>query len=600
MQSADDEYLDQDSRYGEQAGYYPATDYALPYLSKWSRVVDHPTVSAMLAHMNCSYLGQPGMPPTLLSLKRHAQSLALLIQYLEPSVTTGAVDGMVLGDHDPHGYVFNDGVDGSGLRERTYVDSGARRLNNANAFDWLHDLHNPYHNDDPIHHRPLNSLMNEVQSAHDLTGTHFHCPLTDIVPRGRKEDFDKNDIFLSETDAKARHYASHNNLVRHANECLELLDHEFSATGGLLSIIPPDGAGLNAADFEAAKNSLLGQLLLHTQGMYLRMHEFELDVGNMRDALAKDAIVPLQSLRANGPDKASGRELVVDQDRFVIVNAGNDTWKYMQDDFDAAERQAQEKARVYREAGASGERQWLKDRGGNEYARGITTVDYTTRYYRLAGAGHSTIFVAPAFGRLPSTAQTPQNERNQGVLAMVQPRWPERVSEWERKYKKQIADATALQRAKFELERQNNDQKEVIDSLQHTVDALRHVQTATEEALQAAQAEVAPGGAAAAPIPTAPVATLTAQIQALSSQLAATQRAQGQASQDACAAAVAEAQQRADDLAKRNNDLRQFFTQLQETVGAQNITDAALLQVIKSARDSRFTATPSSAKPTGP
>lgn len=593
MASNDDEYINSDSRVGEQAGYYPATDYSLPYVSKYSRIVNHPHVSDMLAHMNCTYLGEPGLPPTMLSLKRHAQSLTLLIQYLQPSIDRGAVDGKVLGDFDPNGYVISGEGDDGELR-RVYMDS-QRRLDHASSFDWLHDLTTPYHNDDPLHHRPLNALMNEVASASDVTGTHFHCPLTHVVPRARKEDFAQDDIFRSAEDARARHYASHNNLVRHANECLEMLDHEFSATGGLLSIIPPDGAGLAAADFEAAKNSLLGQLLLHTQGMYLRMHEFELDVGNMRDALAKDAVVPLQALRAAGPDVASGREIVVNQDRFVIVNAGNDTWRYMQDDFDVAEAQAEAAAAVYKAGGLAGERQWREDRGGNVYERGITVVDYTTRYYRLRGAGRSTIFIAPAFGRLPATNQTPRNEQNPGLLAMVQPRWPERVSEWEKKYKSQIEEATALQRTNAELQRNNADLEAQVEALRHNLDAAQTTVHAADIALEAAQAAVAPTETATATTaspPVAPVATLTAQITQLVGQLNAITNDRDQAVIDAHAAGAAEVQQRADDLSARNNDLRDFFAQLQSTLESQQITDATLLNFVQAARDSRFKATP--------
>lgn len=605
--STDDEYINTDSRFGEQAGYYPATDFALPYLSKWSRVVDNEHLSGMLAHMNCSYLGQHGMPPTLLSLKRHAQSLVLLIQCLQPSLVSGAVDGYVLGDHDPQGIVQVEldangkplNVDDQGNPLRTYIDNARRRLENGDCFDWLHDLTNPYHNDDPLHHRPLNSLMNEVKSASDVTGAQFHCPLTEVVPRALQEDFDKNDIFLSEDDAKRRHYASHNNLVRHANECLEMLDHEFSATGGLLSMIPPDGKGLDAADFEAAKNSLLGQLLLHTQGMYLRMHEFELDVGNMRDALAKDAVAPLQALRRGGPDAKSGRELVVNQDRFVIVNAGNDTWRYLQDDFDVAEAQAEAAARIYAAGGAAGERQWNEARGGDQYVRGITTIDYTTRYYRLRGQGRSTIFIAPAFGRLPATGQTPQNEKNPGLLAMVQPRWPERVSDWERRYRAQIEAATELQRANVELTREREDARTQIDALQHTLDATRATlevtQTAVDEQEARAAAAAAPGAAPAADAGAGPAARLMAEIQALNAQLAS-QRADEQTNLDArFQEGVATEQQRADDLARRNNELRDYFTQIQDAVAAQDVQTA--LDLVQAGRDSRFTPTSTPAGP---
>lgn len=598
----DDEYIFNDNNVGEQKGYYHATDYALPYVSKWSRVVDDEWVSRMLAHMNCSYMGEPGMPPTLLSLKRHAQSLAVLIQYLQPSVGTGAVDGKVLGDFDPHGYVVNgveggvtQDVDGNKIGEaaRTYVDLPERRLNNGEAFDWLHDLTNPYYNDDPDHHRPLNALMNEVKSSHDLTGPKFHCPLTDVVPRGLKENINKNDIYLNPKDTIARNYASHHNLVMHANECLELLDHEFSATGGLLSIIPPNGEGLDKDDFEAAKNSLLGQLLLHTQGMYLRMHEFELDVGNMRDALAKDAVVPMQSLRAGGPDASSGRELVIGQDRFVIVNANNETWKYMQDDFDVKEQQRQDIEKVYRDGGASGEAQWMQDRGGDLHARGIVAVDYTTRYYRLMGAGHSTIFIAPGFGLVPSTEQTPKNERNPGVLGLVQPRWPERVSDWERKYKKQIADAAALTRANFDLRRQKDDKQEQIDALQHALDA-------TQTALQVANdALTGVGGGADHELNDAQQqqarATLLNQYAALQRQFATAQANLDAAERARRDAELQAAVQRDDDLSRRNNELRDYLSKIQDTMTAQNIANPALTQLVQAARSSRFAATPAPA-----
>lgn len=593
----DGEYIKTDNNVGEQKGYYHATDYALPYVSKWSRVIDDEVVSHMLAHMNCSYLGEPGMPPTLQSLKRHAQSLAVLIQYLQPSVSTGAVDGKVLGDFDPNGYVLT-GVQGVArdtagndipAAARTYVDGAARRLNNGEAFDWLHDLNNPYFNDDPDHHRPLNALMNEVKSSHDLTGTKFHCPLTDIVPRGLKEDVTRNNIYLNPSDAISRNYASHLNLVMHANECLELLDHEFSATGGLLSIIPPDGEGLDKADFEAAKNTLLGQLLLHTQGMYLRMHEFELDVGNMRDALAKDALVPMQSQRSSGPDASSGREIIVNQDRFVIVNAGNDTWKYMQDDFDVKELQRQAIEKVYREGGASGEAQWLQDRGGDLHARGIVALDYTTRYYRLMGAGHSTIFIAPGFGLLPSTEQTPKNERNPGLVGLVQPRWPERVSEWERKYKQQIADATALARANFDLRRETDDKQEQIDALQHALDAAQAAKQAADDAVTGASS-VAGQDLSDAQRQQAR-ATLLDRYAALQRQLTSAQANLDAAERARRDAELHAALQRDDDLSRRNNELRDFLAQIQDTMSTQNITNPVLAQLVQTARASRFAAT---------
>ncbi|CAK7199735.1 hypothetical protein SEUCBS139899_002418 [Sporothrix eucalyptigena] len=62
--------------------YIPGTDSALPYLSRFS--VAHHDETAMLRHVNCSLLSTPGIPPTLLALSQHAQSLSYLISVLKP------------------------------------------------------------------------------------------------------------------------------------------------------------------------------------------------------------------------------------------------------------------------------------------------------------------------------------------------------------------------------------------------------------------------------------------------------------------------------------------------------------------------------------
>lgn len=468
-----------------QAGYYQGTDYSLPYISPWSRIVDDPITSKILRHMNCSYMGTPGHPPTLLALKQHAQSLAVLISYLEPSISSGRVDGFGRGDHDPVGQEVADDGRGGWRNVNTYIDNPQRRLDSGGAFDWLASLDVPYQNDDPNHHRPLNALMNEVHSRSDMNGTMDWCPLTKVIPR-KPQDATRTQFATDYTDAVATNsFASHANLVKHANECLELLDHEFSATGGILSLVPPDGAGFEPEEFQAVRNTLLGQMLMHMQAMYLRMHQFEMDVGNMRDALAKEAVVPMQSLTANGPDASSGREIVVSQDRYIIVNANDETWKQIHAMFDRQEALLPEKERIYRDAGISGERQWYKERGGAEYARGIIPIDVTTRLYRLKGNGHSTIFISPAYAGVSSTEGTRRNERGTGLLSMVQPRWPERVSEWERRYKEQIAAASKAQRDAFDAQREGHNLAEQNDHLRHELAARDHARAAAVTAMEA-------------------------------------------------------------------------------------------------------------------
>lgn len=448
-----------------QQGYYEGTDYALPYISPYSRIVDDPLTARLLRHMNCSYLGAPGHPPTLLALKQHAQSLACLISWLEPSISNGRVDdGFGRGNHDPDADPAADGGNNAAA-------DAQRRLDNAGAFDWLASLDVPYHNDDPYHHKPLNALMNEVHSRSDLNGTQTWCPLTQVAPR---KPLDATTPALNDAFAAAVApvpFAAHANLVRHANECLERLDHEFSATGGLLSLIPPDGAGLGDAEFAAARNTLLGQLLLHMQAMYLRMHEVEFDLGNMRDALVKDAVAPTQSLTAGGPDGAGGRELVVNQDRYVIVNASDNTWRQIHAEFDKHEALLPEKEAIYRDAGlaSDGKAQWFQDRGGDQYARKIIPLDVTTRIYRLTNTGHSTVFISPMFDGVDGTQGTRLNEAGRGVVSLVQPRWPERVSEWERRYREQIAAADKWQRDAFDAQRAKANADEQVDHLRREV-----------------------------------------------------------------------------------------------------------------------------------
>lgn len=476
-----------------QHGYHEGTDYSLPYISQYSRVVHDGVTSSMLRHINCSYMGTAGHPTTLLALKQHAQSLAALISYLEPTVTSGRVDGFSQGDHDPNGYEVEGGVasgtptaqasTGGETRNMysTYTDLPSRRLDSGGAFDWLASLDTPYYNDDPNHHKPLNALLNEIHSHSDQHPTQTWCPLTYAPTRGTASDMEhyRQDF---EPLVQKRPFANHVNLMMHANECLERLDHEFSATGGLLSLLPPapdhdhdgDDNGGETADMVAARNSLLGQFLSHMQAMYIRMHEFEIEVGNMRDALAKDAVAPLQSMTQGGPDGSTARELVVSQERFVLVNANDATWEEMHDVFDKQEGQITTKEAIYREAGLSGERQWVAERGGDEYVgRGIVPVDFVTRYYRLRGTGHSTIFMSPAFGRVASTQQTPRNEGCEGIVGLVAPRWPVRVSAWEQRHQTEADGVARLRRERGELATRNGDLTRQVESLRQQLDAAR-------------------------------------------------------------------------------------------------------------------------------
>ncbi|OAR05639.1 hypothetical protein LLEC1_05329, partial [Akanthomyces lecanii] len=208
----------------------PATAYATAYANSWTDPANDflsESDLALLAHVNCAYLSSPRHPPTLLGLKQHAQSLAVLIQRVSISHSRALVDEQGVRSADEH-FAAND------------------------AFDWLNDLRTPYKNDDESHHLPIKSLMNTVAQESEREGPLTHCPLHRIA--APKSDGDDNDY-------DDRPFSTHQNLLLHANACLEILDHEYSATGGLMSILPSAFDG-DAAQLEAARNTLLGQWLL--------------------------------------------------------------------------------------------------------------------------------------------------------------------------------------------------------------------------------------------------------------------------------------------------------------------------------------------------
>ncbi|KAJ9136495.1 hypothetical protein NKR23_g9839 [Pleurostoma richardsiae] len=427
-----------------QKGYLFGNDFAKPYMSNWSII--HDQFRDRVMHMNCSYLSTHGQPPTLLALKQHAQSLAILISFLCPTLQPTEINGpgMQRGDAANHARV-ND------------------------AFDWITDLAVPYWNDDPNHHKPLNALLNEVRSAHDVLGTQYHCPLAE-APKPRKPG------------QAARPYASHHRLLMHANECLERLDHEFSATGGLLSVLPSEGAGGHSArEVEAARNSLVGQWLQFTGHLVGRMHELEIAYGNCLDALASEAAVPVQHMSRLGPDGRSGREIAFPQDRWVLANAGDDVFDHLHDLFDRDEALIEEKERIYRGKGAATERLWAEKRGGGDYARGIVPVHVNTRYFRIKGQGRGTIFVVPAWDNHPGVEHTRRMERRPTVVSVVQPKFPQRVTELERRYDERLERAGEAELENLKLRQATMKRETGMQVLQDELERQRAVADALAE-----------------------------------------------------------------------------------------------------------------------
>ncbi|KAK4240887.1 hypothetical protein C8A03DRAFT_30964 [Achaetomium macrosporum] len=454
----------------EQRGYVKGTDYALPYFSQWSRLHEGEVNDGLLRHVNCGYLSTHGVPPTLLALKQHAQALCILIHALNPTLKSGEIAG-----GDPR----------AGEEEEAEEDDDdplAFRYQLNDAFDFLNDLTVPYTNDDPNHNKPLLALVNEVRGRHEAHGTTYHCPLAETKPRGKGE--------------KQRPYANHHALIMHANACLERLDHEFSSTGGLLSLLPmpssPDDEAAHA-DLANARNSLLGQWLLFTQHLVSRMHELERSYGNALDALAGEAAIPHQHLSQLGPDaRSTGREIAFPQDRWVLVNAGDDIFAYIHQILDKQEALIQAKEKIWRRNGVAGEYIWTHERGGRDYARGIVPVNITTRYYRLAGRGkNSTLFVLPAWEHHPGVQHTREIEAQPTVVACAQPKFPSRATELEKRFRERISAAQRTEMENLQVSEEVEDIREQVGLLRRENEMLAETRDALMLAVGEGERELA-------------------------------------------------------------------------------------------------------------
>jgi len=399
----------------------PATPFAGVYRSLFT--LNHPTNGNLhlLQHVNCSYLSTPGHAPTITQLKQHAQSLVILIKQLTISTLAAPIDNANLGV--PPIIKFNDGE----------------------SYDFLNDLRKPYTGpeDDALrlhHNMPLPNVLNlleeeHIEARHGKAARPARVKIWDMCPLHHSE--------ATPVNQKSLPYATHQTLISHANECLELLDHEYSAKGGLLAILPKKE---EKEDREAAESTILGQLILYVQRLVQRVHDLERCYANAMDVIAGEAVVPHQALSRMGPDGRQGREMVYPQDRFVLVNAGNDLYSYMNDEFDRRERVDEAVMANYKRMGLTGEALW-QNRGGREYSRGIVALDINTRYYRLKNDPLKTIFVIPAHAQHPNTKVTRDMESQPTVVSVVKPIWPERQSTWELKNR---ADLDAFKKLKAE------------------------------------------------------------------------------------------------------------------------------------------------------
>jgi hypothetical protein len=385
---------------------------------------DAPTVGdanvmKCLAKVNCSYLSSRGRAPTLLELKQHAQSLTVLIQQMTLSTKEGIIN--------------NQNFDGSIARDAAFLQN--------ESFDWLNNLNTPYHTNDRHHGMPLTTLMNtiepDVRQERECDSRNI-CPLYICPPLRTGQALPSK--YLSQP------YATHMALIQHANDALEYLDHEYSAKGGLLSIVPTTKENPEAR--KQAESTVLGQLILYSQRLVERLHDMERQLSDALDVLKGEAKAPHQILSRLGPDGRKPRDVVYPQDRFVLVNAGEDVWNYLQEEFKQKEASDVRMDEYHHSLGVMGERLWEKN-GGVEFAKGRTAIDITTRYYRLRNDPLQTVFVIPAYQKHPGTAATRKMMKEPTVVSVVKPLWPERVTMWEQKHRKELH---ALRKHKMETE----------------------------------------------------------------------------------------------------------------------------------------------------
>ena len=393
------------------------TLFAPAYRSIFTLTAPGHNILPLLSHVNCGYLSTSGVSPNLLQLKQHAQSLVILIKSLTVSTIPAIIDNA------------NAGI------------QGANAFSDGETYDFLNDLQTPYTgplNDafKPHHNMPLTTLMNVLEQVPvQHSGS--------MTPKARLRDICPLHVAIKAPfNGPSLPYATHQTLISHANEVLELLDHEYSAKGGLLSILPPQD---QKEDREKAEATLLGQLLLFMQRLVQRLHDMERLYANALDVIAGEAVVPHQALSRLGPDGRKGREMVYPQDRFVLVNAGEDLWQYLNTEFEKKGRTDEAVDENYRRMGVAGEKLWAQ-RGGKEFARGVTCLDVTTRYYRLRKDPLKTIFVIPAHANHPGTTITREMEKQPTVVSVVKPLWPERASTWEMKNRADLQELTVARR----------------------------------------------------------------------------------------------------------------------------------------------------------
>lgn len=419
-------------------GHLKHTNWSKPYLS--ALIHNNPDLPfPLLEHVNCTYLSTPGRPPTLLALKQHAQSLAVLISLLAPSQ-----QGSTLSPPNEE------------------ILQGDKGFAQEQAFDWLNDLGKHYHTDDRSHKLPLNALVNLYKSNDDWEGPKFHCPM-DNTPEHLAEDGEKS-------GQRYRPFASHTILMQHANEILERLDHEYSAMGGILAIIPSaiDGGEHGVKETEdlgRAKTTLLGQWILFTQNLVGRMHELEIAYAEGLELLAGGHVNPLQHrCRDDGVDWPRCCSRAADghtpQGSWVIANAGKKVLDLVhealdddEDDMDLRDDRHAKKC-VLGDAAFAGSDAEATDRHGKKRYHGTANATMSCRFSRIRDRGgkrRGPIYIVPAVLGREDMQFTRDMKTTPTAVLVPAPTIKTSVTAWEERHRDLAAEFDRLRAENTEL-----------------------------------------------------------------------------------------------------------------------------------------------------
>ena len=315
-------------------------------------------------HLPCSCLTTVP-PPSLAALKQHAQALCLLTTLLQ------------------------------GPRE--------------DAWDFLANLYEPYRSKDRFSREPLESLITTLtpeEAGKPLDGAAADDDDADEVQGPPYAACPLQMRFAARTTER---------LIEHANAILTVLDDRFAEAGGLLAILPaPLGEeGGPVAQNKEASSTLLGQWIVYTRKLAVRIAEYEEEIAGLREVMRVQAehVAVRARQTPNQHGESAMRTMVFPQDRYVLAGLSQRLWDEIIATLDGRRRamDAQEASRTAK-AFLRGNGPFGTDGpedGDDENI--VSWIETKSRLYRIRG--HETVFVIPAFGLNPEADAVREIER---------------------------------------------------------------------------------------------------------------------------------------------------------------------------------------------